>query len=98
VIDPRRLPPTTVVRFVATVADLATVQRVLMMVVGRRHPLTHFEATETPDARWRVTLDCPMGDQDPALLLERLRRAPCVLTVRSLPGRAGPPTTSPDPP
>jgi hypothetical protein len=72
--------PAVRVRFVATVSDLATVQRVLMMLVGRRHPVTRFEATETADARWLVTLDC--ADGDPQLLLERLRRAPSVLGVR----------------
>jgi hypothetical protein len=81
VVAPGRTPAAAVrVRFVATVSDLATVQRLLMMLVGRRHPITRFEATETADGRWLVTLDC--ADGDPQLLLERLRRSPSVLGVR----------------
>jgi hypothetical protein len=82
------------VRFAATVADLATVQRVLMMVVGRRHAVTRFEAAETAGAGWSVTLDCALAGQDPGLLLERLRRVPSVLTARTLPGPA---PAGPDP-
>jgi hypothetical protein len=72
--------PAVRVRFVATVSDLATVQRLLMMLVGRRHPVTRFEATETAGTGWLVVLDC--ADQDPQLLLERLQRSPSVLGVR----------------
>jgi hypothetical protein len=80
---PERLPVArSVVRFAVTVSDLATVQRLLMMLVGRRHPVTRFEAAETTDAQWLVTLDCADGDQQ--LLLERLLRAPSVLGVRVL--------------
>lgn len=74
------------VRFDVTVADLAGVQRVLMTVVGRRHAVTRFEATATADGRWSVTLECPVTDQDPGLLLARLHRVPSVLTARCLPG------------
>ena len=69
------------VRVVVVVADLPTVQRLLVMVVGRRHTITHLEAEEAPSGRWRVTLDCALDGGDPDLLLERLRRIPTVLTV-----------------
>ena len=85
----RPAPAADRVRFVVTVSDLATVQRLLMMLVGRRHPITRFEATETAGAHWLVTLDCP--DADPPLLLERLRRSPSVLDVRAV---TAPPTAA----
>jgi hypothetical protein len=69
------------VRFTAVVADLPTVQRLLMMVVSRRHALTRFEAAEGSDGRWLVTLDCPASGLDRHLLLERMRRLPAMLTV-----------------
>lgn len=75
--------PTDRMTVTATVADLAAVQRVLMLVVGRRHAITRFTAEETTTGRWRVTLDCPVTGADPGLLPERLRRFPSVLTVTS---------------
>jgi hypothetical protein len=67
--------------YTVTVSDLATVQRVLVLLVGRRHAVTRFAASRGAGGRWHVTLDCPTGAEDPGLLQARLSRPPTVLSV-----------------
>jgi hypothetical protein len=64
-----------------TVPDLAGVQRVLMLLTGRRNQLTHFAAEEAGVGRWRVTLDVVAGPDEVDLLEARLHRLPSVLGV-----------------
>jgi hypothetical protein len=61
--------------------DLVGIQRVLVMVTGRHHSFTHFEAEEAGGGQWRLNLDT-IGDRDTLELLEaRLLRLPPVLSV-----------------
>lgn len=69
-----------------TVTDLATVQRLLVLLTGRRQPVTRFVACQAAGGRWYVTLDCANGTEDPGLLQARLARPPTVLAVRVLAG------------
>lgn len=67
-------------RLCCTVADLAAVQRLLVVLTGRRHAVTRFAAHEAPGGRWEVTVECPPGE-DAHLLRARLLRPPAVLSV-----------------
>jgi hypothetical protein len=64
-----------------TVPDLPTVQRVLVLLTGRRYPLTRFEAEEAGAGRWRVSLDTVVDADEAGLLEARLLRLPSVLAV-----------------
>lgn len=81
---PEGLPGRGPTTYGVTVTDLATVQRLLVLLAGRRHPITRFSACQQAGGRWDVTLDCPTGTQDLHLLLARLARPPTVLSVRVL--------------
>jgi hypothetical protein len=68
-------------RIQLAVTDLVSVQRVLVVLTGRNHSFTHFEAEEAGGGQWRLSLDT-VGDRDALELLEaRLLRLPSVLTV-----------------
>lgn len=69
-------------RLRCTVGDLATVQRLLVVLTGRRHAVAGFAAERAGD-RWSVTVDCPPGEDGP-LLQARLLRPPGVLSVTVL--------------
>jgi hypothetical protein len=69
------------VKLYVTVPDLPTVQRVLVLLTGRRYPLTRFEAEEAGAGRWRVSLDTVVDADEAELLEARLQRLPSVLTV-----------------
>jgi hypothetical protein len=64
-----------------TVTDLLGVQRVLTMLTGRNYALTHFDAEEMGEGRWRITLDVLAGSEQVDLLEARLQRLPSVLVV-----------------
>jgi hypothetical protein len=74
-------PSQNAVKVHVTVPDLAGVQRVLVLLTGRRNQLTHFAAEEAGVGRWRVTLDVVAGSDDVDLLEARLNRLPSVLVV-----------------
>jgi hypothetical protein len=79
--SPHRHTPALPAKVSLTLTDLTGVQRVLVLLTGRRHPFTHFEAQETGGGRWRLSLDTS-GDRAELELLEaRLLRSPAVLTV-----------------
>jgi hypothetical protein len=75
-------------RFTVTVTDLTTVQRVLVLLTGRAHRITRFEADEAGAGRWRLLLDCTADDQEADLIEQRLRRLPTVLAVDRRSGRS----------
>jgi len=78
---PHRRSPVLPAKVQLVVTDLMGVQRVLVLLTGRNHAFTHFEAQETGAGRWRLSLDT-VGDQQELELLEaRLLRVPAVLTV-----------------
>jgi hypothetical protein len=80
---PTLLPGTAVraAKVQLALTDLVAVQRVLVLLTGRNHAVTHFEAEEAGAGRWRLTLDT-LGDLDDLELLEaRLLRLPAVLSV-----------------
>ncbi|SFE34422.1 hypothetical protein [Blastococcus tunisiensis] len=64
-----------------TVSDLASVQRVLVLLTGRAYRITRFEAEEAGSGSWRLALDCTADDRDADLLEARLLRLPTVLRV-----------------
>jgi hypothetical protein len=68
-------------RIQLALTDLVSVQRVLVMLTGRNHCFTHFEAEEAGGGQWRLSLDT-VGDRHALELLEaRLLRLPPVLAV-----------------
>jgi acetolactate synthase regulatory subunit len=64
-----------------TVTDLLGVQRVLTMLTGRNYSVTHFDAEEMGEGRWRITLDLRADAHQVDLLEARLHRLPSVLVV-----------------
>ncbi len=71
-----------------TVTDVLAVQRVLTLLTGRSYLLTHFQADDAGDGRWRVALDVLATADQVQLLGARLHRSPSVLTVALDPGAA----------
>lgn len=68
-------------KFYVTVSDLMCVQRVLVLLTGRAHAITRFEAEEAGAGRWRLVLHCTADDLEADLLEARLHRLPSVLAV-----------------
>ncbi len=69
------------------VCDVAGVQRILVLLTGRNHPITRFEAEDAGSGRWRLSIDCLVDAPGADLLEARLHRLPSVLTVRLRPGQ-----------
>jgi hypothetical protein len=83
---PRHHPRTAdlVAEVQLVVTDQVGVQRVLMLLTGRRHAVTRFEARQTGADRWQLSLDTADDQQELQLLEARLLRLPTVLTVEVL--------------
>ena len=64
-----------------TVSDLASVQRVLVLLTARGYEITRFEAEEAGAGSWRLAFDCMADDREADLLEARLHRLPAVLRV-----------------
>ena len=73
--------PLFATKFRVLVTDLASVQRVLMMLCGRSYEPTRFEAEEAGSGRWRVGFDTCTTDRGAGLLTARLHRQIGVLDV-----------------
>jgi hypothetical protein len=72
---------TASLKFHVTVSELTSVQRVLVLLIGRAYRITRFEAEEAGAGCWRLALDCTADDRDADLLEARLLRLPTVLRV-----------------
>jgi hypothetical protein len=81
----RPCPAHAPVKVHVLVADVADVQRILVLLTGRNYPITRFEAEDAGSGRWRLSIDCVVDAQGADLLEARLHRLPGVLTVRLRP-------------
>ena len=63
------------------VPDAVGLQRVLTLLMGRRHAFTRLEAEEAGAGRWTVRLDLVATADELDLVTARLHRLPSVLSV-----------------
>ena len=63
------------------VTDAVGLQRVLTLLMGRRHAFTRLEAEEAGAGRWTVRLDLVATRDELDLVTARLHRLPSVLGV-----------------
>lgn len=69
------------VRVNATVTDLSSVQRVMILLTGRNYSLTRFEAEEAGGGRWRLRIEALAEREHVEILAARLQRVPSTLVV-----------------
>ncbi|GAA4753433.1 hypothetical protein GCM10023328_40870 [Modestobacter marinus] len=63
------------------VTDALGLQRVLTLLTGRHHAFTRLSAEEAGTGRWTVGVDLLATPDEVDLVVARLHRLPCVLTV-----------------